>query len=206
MSEVKERPILMQSDMVCATLRDRKTQTRRVIKPQPELTDHSGFLWKGFLYGQGSTIENTYRNFSQLNCQHGRVGDHLWVREQHFYSDIGSNMVEVVYLADNKKIWQPVTNAQDAAIKRMLAIRPSIHMPRWASRIDLEIVNIRVERLNDISEADALAEGIELHGTTRFDGECKLAFKQLWQSINGPGSWDQNPWVWVIEFKRVKPS
>jgi len=80
--------------------------------------------------------------------------------------------------------------------------KPSIHMPRWASRINLEVVSVRVERLQNISEDDALAEGITLveRGTSPVD-----QFKKLWESINGPGSWEANPWVWVVEFKRIEP-
>ena len=89
--------------------------------------------------------------------------------------------------------------------------RPSIHMPRWASRITLEIVSVRAERLQDISEADALAEGVEIDESghaTRADGiavgGARTAYAELWESINGPGSWAANPWVWVVEFRRVE--
>ena len=78
-------------------------------------------------------------------------------------------------------------------------------MPRWASRITLEVVSVRVERLQDISEEDAKAEGVMLKGTSRYDGEARDAFESLWCSINGPGSWDANPFVWVVEFKRITP-
>ncbi len=87
--------------------------------------------------------------------------------------------------------------------------RPSIHMPRWASRITLEITDIRVERLQEISYADAMAEGVPFTelppGQGRPDPLHRAKFADLWESINGPGSWEANPWVWVIEFKRVTP-
>jgi hypothetical protein len=79
--------------------------------------------------------------------------------------------------------------------------KPSIHMPRWASRITLEVVSVRVERLQDISRVDAIAEGC----CDPDSSTPKLAFEMLWQSINGPGSWEANPWVWVVEFKRIEP-
>lgn len=93
-------------------------------------------------------------------------------------------------------------------------MRPSIYMPRWASRITLEVTGVRVERLNDINQEDAIAEGVEAHdddGVTYYGplgrGVCDpiVAYRSLWDSINGPGSWAANPWVWVVEFKRVRP-
>lgn len=127
-------------------------------------------------------------------CPYGRPGDRLWVREawrpvHGGYSDLGAR-----YRADferDQTVW-----------------RPSIHMPRWASRITLEVTGVRVERLQDISEADAQAEGsfewaAEQDTPVRDLDEARLVYLQLWQSINGPASWDADPWVWVVEFRRL---
>ncbi len=145
---MKERPILFSGEMVRAILEGRKTQTRRVIKPQPDNVRNSVFVKSGFETNHGYEIMN---------------GRGKW--------------------------------------------RPSIFMPRWASRINLEIVNIRVERLQDISEKDAKKEGVQPffgRGTDPNDRHPYYdCFHELWNSINGPGSWDLNPWVWVIEFRRV---
>jgi hypothetical protein len=125
-------------------------------------------------------------------CPYGVPGDTLWVREAHALS-------------------MPVRYVATDAIHELRKKRPSIHMPRWASRITLKITDVRVERLHDISEADALAEGIvekpdriwwvddgdPEHGF----GSPRAAYAELWSSINGPGSWDANPWVWAVSFE-----
>jgi hypothetical protein len=214
---MKERPILFSAPMVRAVLEGRKTQTRRVIKPQPTLTDNGGFVWKGSAYGLGSGHRETQRNFSKHCCPYGQPGERLWVRETHavFYGapyDDGKSDDVVVYRADHGD-----------SVEANFAWKPSIHMPRWASRIDLEITGVRVERLNDISERDAINEGIERIGGNFCispwknyrkgeDGEMQQdcsapsrSFMTLWESINGADSWKQNPWVWVVEFKAIKP-
>ena len=181
---MKERPILFSAPMVRAILDGRKTQTRRIVKQK-----HLPFL------------ENITGNFldgkwDQRPFPYGKPGDRLWVRETFCYHD---DLAMYLYKADD------VTCCK---------WKPSIHMPRIASRILLEVVNVRVERLNDISEEDAIAEGINLPSPyvgIGMDGEVIESetiswmpsdyYKELWESINGPGSWDLNPWVWVVEFK-----
>ena len=146
----KERPIIFSGPMIRAILEGRKTQTRRIVKP----------------------------NCLSKLSPYGRTGDRLWVRETWGHNPEGPGYV---YRSDG-----------DFDMKfHGDRWRPSIHMPRWASRITLEVTGVRVERLQDINEEDALAEGVE------------HAFRSLWESINGPGSWDANPWVWVVEFRRV---
>lgn len=191
---MKERPILFNSAMVCAILDGRKTQTRRIAKPQPDL-----------LTSDGRPAWSTERG---AMCQHGHTGDRLWVRET--FADEGARMCreDCYYRADGEC---------DLQGGRWT---PSIHMPRWASRITLEITGLRVERLKDITEQDALAEGVDQsslwvpgpRGTlippekktlTGSHPTARHAFSCLWESINGSGSWEQNPWVWVIEFKIV---
>lgn len=192
----KERPILFSGPMVRALLDDSKTQTRRIVN----LTD------SGRVKAAGST-----RNWhledpnAVLACPYGQPGDRLWVREAWRASSAHNHLApskipvgdSVEYLADPERI---VTGKG----------RPSIVMPRWASRITLEITAVRVERLQEINSHDAIAEGIRLsrdecyYGSQNFMGHqtAASAYAELWESINGPGSWDANPFVWVVEFRR----
>ena len=219
---MKERGMIFNGEMVRAILDGRKTQTRRIVNPQPELTTGSGFSWKGCLYGSGSNDRETNRNFAHIKCPFGKPGDRIWVREtyqgplfdyEHMESYLeDSSKFEkpdfCIYRADGK----PAPEFYDADDNLHCGWRPSIHMPRWASRIKMEITDVRVERLNDISQEDAQAEGMELTGwrPTYSDpdsgGDCQTPydnFAELWESIYGEGSWQANPWVWVIEFKRI---
>lgn len=245
---MKEKPILFSAPMVRAILEGRKTQTRRVVRKQfapdadpaevsatsPEgwqISGHAGLWWDD----AGACIDDAIR------CPYGQPGDRLWVRETWRYTastleesraiteDITSGIAvdwratyidrcmkelgfsrEEAEMADDFKTW-----------------RPSIHMPRWASRILLEVTGVRVERLNDISDVDSLSEGITSVRSNEFDVEHfkdwkerfdtavasgekppvgpspKESFKALWESINGSGSWEANQFVWVISFKRI---
>lgn len=201
---MKERGMIFNGEMVRALLDRRKTQTRRIIKPQPELTKNSGFSWSGALYGAGSDDRETNRNFAHVKCPHGKPGDRIWVRETFSPvpdSDEPVGCSALLYAADGGGPYGKWT--------------PSIHMPRWASRILLEITDVRVERLNGISEMDAEAEGIDMDALADSQDcyDCIAdhnmtgrptttgAFKYLWESIYGEENWQANPWVWVIEFK-----
>ena len=187
--EIKERPILFSAPMVRAILEGRKTQTRRVLKQK-------AIDWLPTL----SHISVASRESTGL-CPYGYPGDRLWVRET--WSHLGEDDNDwFVYRADN-------ADALDNLIAKW---RPSIHMPRAASRILLEITDVRVERLQDISEEDAKAEGVESWAESDKILEHLLArsqpsqiFKALWQSISGPESWNESPFVWAITFKRIKP-
>lgn len=180
---MKERPILFSGEMVRAILDGRKTQTRRVVK----------FDWCGSANGllHQASFDPAYK------CPYGKVGDRLWVRET--WAKLLSG--RIWYRADGHSI-------NDGGW------RPSIHMPRWASRITLEITGVWVERLQAIGQNDAFREGVRRAADGRWfnyapDGpthnSARGSFISLWESINGPGSWDANPWVWVIEFKRIQP-
>ena len=200
---MKERPILFSGQMVRAILEGRKTQTRRIVKPQPTKDYVTLMPLSGELVGvtkHGGPIDNR----GWLHCPYGKPGDRLWVRETHAWYD----PAQTVYYKASETDWT------------YLPWRPSIHMPRWASRINLEVVSVRVERLQDISEEDAMSEGIESWEERGVDDaqdyyrdyvtgghvyNAKDSFRSLWQSINGPGSWEANPWVWVVEFKRIEP-
>ncbi|WP_410698287.1 ASCH domain-containing protein [Citrobacter freundii] len=213
---MKDRGMIFNGEMVRAILDGRKTQTRRIVKPQPELTKGSGFSWKGAVYGSGSNDHETNRNFAHVKCPHGKPGDRLWVRETWARYNIDQNSHDMAYQATTPEDWPKEGRW-----------RPSIHMPRQASRILLEITSVRVERLNDISSEDAESEGLERTNFTGFGDEPGLpsypepdvyydpfkkrweeyppeAFAGLWKSIYGEESWQANPWVWVIEFKRIE--
>lgn len=218
---MKTRPILFSAPMVRALLGGTKTQTRRIVKPQPERVADSTILqYKGGLYQPEKLPENS--NIFK-HCPYGQPGEKLWVRETWYcddfrvqqgpYLEVDGARDLTVYFADNPRPYeaeQPVW-------------RPSIHMPRWASRITLEITSVRVERLQDISEEDARAEGITDGGCTNCgepEAKCKCDFPMpdardsychLWGQINGPDSWSANPWVWCVSFRvldaalQVKP-
>lgn len=186
---IKERPILFSGPMVRAILDGRKTQTRRIIKGNGTWSvdsEDDGKPWPG--YG------DEFGDWVRAKCPYGQPGDRLWVRETFGYAfDCG----HFNHLHQNRQVLYKVG---DTCVERW---RPSIHMPRWASRINLEITGIRVERLQEISEEDAEAEGSDT-----CLGEVPLftyteAYQVLWESINGEGSWDANPFVWVVEFKRA---
>jgi len=205
---MKERPILFSGPMVRALLAGTKTQTRRLCKPAeaadlsyvvevPDPAEH-GQVYNGSTFGdeEGSV---------QFSCPYGGRGDRLWVRET-FAKIIGQSggWIETDYAA---------TYTQGDRLGDTLGVKkrwtPSIHMPRAASRIDLDITGVRVERLQDISEADAEAEGIDfLRHIPDVDETltAKQLYECLWEPINGPGSWGANPWVWVVGFPRIDQS
>jgi hypothetical protein len=225
---MKERPILFSSEMVCAILDGRKTQTRRVVKPLcgcPDFYDYKKghpypyyFRRRDAVWASFKTIEELAANY----CPFGTVGDRLYVRESFTYwedDEFGGDYLE--YRTGHRRSlgeWEYPHPIYDHCVGRFGKWTPSIHAPRWASRITLEITGVRIERLNDISEEDAIAEGIEpaIQFPARWkDYQAKfikcgvhsptLSFVSLWQSINAKKhSWESNPWVWVVEFKRVE--
>ena len=239
---MKERPILFSAPMVRAILDGKKTQTRRVVKSSrannAELWRRFGdepLLWESLVKGENGAYEHDW--FTK--CPYGTVGDQLWLRESWQYAnwtDDGYPFIRfqadgVVLLRDNvPSEWSEQVNATWATLSELdnfmvdgIAAdrrwRPSIHMPRWASRINLLIKSIRVERLNEISEDDAKAEGVEPFFSTHqsigrdqtmttgeriSDCEHRASFACLWDDIHGDNSWQQNPWVWVVEFEVMK--
>lgn len=201
---MKARPILFSGERVRDILDGRKTQTRRIIKPQPFLSEHLGFCWKGFAYGIGSDDAGTQRNFTRADCPYGKLGDLLWVRET--CMEWEGKARDVVYRADiDGGAWEDLRADLNSGFP--WKIRPSIHMPRWASRLTLEITNVRVERLQSITPAECRAEGIAPYDGGWTNGllgpfsDPRLAFADLWDSTGG--DWSSNPWVWVIEFKPI---
>ncbi|EBW2268822.1 hypothetical protein CBK19_24560 [Salmonella enterica subsp. enterica serovar Hillingdon] len=218
---MKERGMIFNAEMVRAILEGRKTQTRRPVKPQPELTERSGFSWNGVVFGSGSDDRETNRNFAHVKCPFGKPGYRIWVRETFRVHSRASDVATLVYRASVRNSWTEQTHRVPVAVCNKPAIpekwTPSIHMPRWASRITLEITDVRVERLHNISERDALREGLfQLPASGRYclqpgmqyfgmaSHSAKEVYSWLWASIYGEESWAANPWVWVIEFKRVE--
>jgi hypothetical protein len=210
-----ERPIIFSGEMVRAILEGRKTQTRRVIKPQPyaliddwpyvdnpiEVVDEKTHRTKKVF-----SDEHMRRFVKRVACPYGQVGDRLWVRETwapgvwlNQYDDLDPGYrASWAQMARNTNFMEP-------------RWRPSIHMPRWASRITLEVVGVRVERVQEISYADALAEGVWRPGPyadpDQVDREydARDQYSHLWDEINARRgySWASNPLVWVVEFRRV---
>lgn len=206
---MRERPILFSGPMVRAILNGTKTQTRRVVKwrhPSPGL-NHSFTGLSVYSYTPTTfTLESQGERRSQpTQCPYGQVGDRLWVRETWQHTDFPEGPyiegIPVYYRADY--LHDP--HGPDGELSsegKYRSWKPSIHMPKSAARIWLEITNVRVERLMRISDADALAEGVDRTNTS-ITGYATERFKRLWETINGTGSWDTNPFVWVVEFKRI---
>ncbi|BEM92730.1 hypothetical protein SME53J_21690 [Serratia marcescens] len=207
---MKERPVIFNGEMVRAILDGRKTQTRRaIIDRHLHLIDVASQV--GECYPLESVIDHANsQSYYREYCPFGQVGDRLWVRET-WSSDFANYYPNdrVWYAADNNRCSDiEVVNgvrgiySPESDVHVPFRWRPSIHMPRWASRITLEITAVRVERLNDISEEDAKAEGAPTE-LCIIGEKHYMGFRTLWKSIYGEESWRANPWVWVIEFRRV---
>lgn len=235
---MKERGMIFNGEMVRAILDGRKTQTRRIIKPQPEATLSGSLSGKWLSRPLNGLLLPKIEDIA-IHCPFGVVGDRIWVRETFqgplFDYDLMDSYCKdptpfekpefCVYKADGV----PAPEFYNADDELHCCWRPSIHMPRWASRIMLKITDVRVERLNSINEHDAIAEGLAeiskdwrtyKYGVPDRDGypgtddcgwpwhewECYpiSAYSKLWESIYGADSWQANPWVWVIEFKRIE--
>lgn len=204
---MRERPILFRGEMVRAILEGRKGQTRRTRGLDRINEDADGWeLVNVTSYAMAQFRHKRTGEAVDVRCQLGQPGDRLWVKETHGY--ITSAGVRTVYRADG----EPRDRFSGDAIEGM-KWRPSIFMRRADSRITLEVTGVRVERLQDISEEDASSEGVEMPSNgywldyRKNNGipqlTAKDSFWSLWCSINGDESWVANPWVWVIEFKRI---
>lgn len=224
---MKERPILFSGAMIRAIRDGRKRQTRRVVKPtqstpkvlplhmepwvidgEQQTDDHGLPCWAGF--------HPEYPGEAKwFSCPYGQPGDRLWVKETWHPFGIGTspNWISdrVIYRADNEGV-QPFDGCTSWPLpapvvwagKQSSAWKPSIFMPRWACRTVLDVVSVRVERVQDITHEDAVAEGCyEVEGRSW----GRLGFSQLWDTINGKRGygWDSNPWVWVVTFPEVRP-
>ena len=212
---MKERGMIFNAEMVRAILDGRKTQTRRIMKPQPTpcTLQKGGHWWPSNVFKTMLHIEEEMQNgkggWGGLvgdACPFGNVGDRIWVRETWARYNIDQDSHDMAYRATTPEDWPEEGRW-----------RPSIHMPRWASRITLEITGVRVERLQNISDEDVDAEGFAGDYPTSalpelFPGEpsdwshlsMRDCYGVLWQSIYGEDSWQSNPWVWVIDFRRIE--
>lgn len=214
---MKERGVIFNGEMVRAILDGRKTQTRRIMKLQPEI------LGSGLRYITESRKQNEVGKYfwcisdalgmrarsAVFACPFGDVGDRIWVRETYRVHSRATDVATLVYRASVRNSWTEQTHRVPVAVCNKPATpekwTPSIHMPRWASRILLEITDVRVERLRDLSEEDAKSEGIIPSAGGVLPGwEYRINFRDLWMDIYGTDNWEANPWVWVIEFKRVE--
>ena len=184
--------------MVRALLDGSKTQTRRAWREQPPAGVRVGYV------------------HGETKSPYGQAGDQLWVREA-WAAESEFDAIAPKDLRVGQRIYYPADKHMRADTKWYTQeprpiekrpdcwrVRPSIHMPRWVSRISLEVTGVRVERLQDISRGDAMAEGCPFPNMAQGD-DPRQWYSHLWEQINGPGSWDANPWVWVVEFKRVTP-
>lgn len=217
--------------MVRVVLDGRKTQTRLVMKEQPDTRNRENLGFENGDLVEYTRIASCWNEVSRFRCPYGKVGDLLWVRET--FADVNdhgcpailykSDETTLDFMQDERYLCEDGSlNYDHPHIKKYYysqwiydvesgephhGWRPSVHMPRWASRLTLEITYIRVERLQDISRKDAGAEGVP-HSVWRANGQVygvdmpvQQAFGKLWTSIYGPESWNKNPFVWVIEFK-----
>lgn len=218
---MRERGIIFNAEMVRAILDGRKTQTRRVMQFQPESPSHGiRFITEAkssadigkYFWSESNALGNRARS-KLFTCPFGQPGDRLWVRET--WSEDFANYYP------NDRVWYAANDDRRRDIEIVDGVRgiyspesdvhvpfrwrPSIHMPRWASRITLEITGVRVERLCDISDEEAGKEGYPANPYP-FGGRMDkwLWFRQLWDSIYPNQSFKHNPWVWVVEFKRVE--
>ncbi|HGF0160801.1 TPA: hypothetical protein ACGBXG_003774 [Klebsiella variicola] len=210
-----ERGMIFNGEMVRAILDGRKTQTRRVMNVQPEsnqfgllhITSSTKRSDIGKYHWAESNATGNHVRSKLFSCPFGAVGDRIWVRESFFPAPL-----EMQYTPPRKTMWN-IAYRDGVQMEKLAPAEynpliynyerwtPSIHMPRWASRILLEITDVRVERLRSMSQDDARAEGVIAASGPM---EAGLAFRELWDSIYGEESWKANPWVWVIEFKRVE--
>ena len=226
-----ERPILFSGPMVRAILDGRKTQTRRVVKYIPVCGEPSAWCAAAQAQEPGWVhIVGDYRRF----CPYGVPGDRMWVKERHWRNIRNTQDASGEYTSYRGRVVEydeqrqaPGWHNNDQYGSGWMARCPSIHMPRWASRLTLEVVSVRVERLNDISEEDAIAEGLsplgtpdlskpKFHGWMDYSGKRWslgpgyhlspiASFRSLWDSINEKKHpWASNPWVWVVAFKRLE--
>lgn len=199
---MNERGMIFNAEMVRAILDGRKTQTRRPVK-FPLIDKNMGCE----LAGNELAGELAAHNY--WNSPYGKPGDRIWVRETFRVHSRATDVATLVYRASVRNSWTEQTHRVPVAVCNTPATPEkwtlSIHMPRWASRILLEITDVRVERLRDLSEEDAKSEGITPPAGGVLPGwEYRINFRDLWMDIYGTDSWEANPWVWVIEFKRVE--
>jgi hypothetical protein len=204
---MKEIPIF-NAEMVRAILDGRKTVTRRPVKPQPNHRYHDITLENGVLKSY-TQIAGVWNVAAKVKCPYGQPGDRLWVRETWAIKDCGNRVkITAGEFTMRHRLQYPATDKAPHA-DYWWNKRPSINMPRWASRITLEVLSVRVEMVQEISEEDAKAEGIIAIRPDIWPRPERAhieAFSQTWDEIYGKTfPWSSNPWVWVVEFRRWLP-
>jgi hypothetical protein len=231
---MKTRPILFSAPMVRAILDGRKTQTRRIVKPQfsadvTEINERPALdpILKCVVSGHSGEWQDGHSLDEVRRCPYGQPGDRLSVKEHAWmfcekvpngttktgrakWRYVPLRAAPILYCADHSE--KPTVGVVHPDTANSWGWRKKLgrFLPGWASRITLEITKVRVEKLNDISEADAIAEGFEPEDAYD-DGDhfgvvsAKESYRTLWESLNGPGSWEANPWVWVVTFKKIEP-
>ncbi len=214
---MNEKPILFNSEMVNAILSGRKTQTRRIMKVQPEnphlglrrILESKNSSENGKYFWSQSDACGTRPRSKTFSCPLGQPGDQLWVRECFRVHSRATDVATLVYRASERHSWTeqtrrvPVSDCNRPVSPEKWT--PSLHMPRWASRINLLITGVRVERLNTISTGDAMAEGYPAEReATGGSLDAWLWFRELWDGIYPDNTFEVNPWCWVIEFERME--
>jgi len=222
-SKAIEKPMLFSRDPVRGILDGTKTQSRRIVKDQPVLVNGK-WEWRPgkLLYSEWNVgwnpITLAFKDFLENGHAPHPIGSRIWVKETwqmwcHSFDSVGIEYPaggdgKIITFSGNSRM--PSLEDQLRKGKNgMNILRPSIHMPRWASRIDLEVTNVRLEWLNDISEEDAIAEGVTIKQDARIaahvcgDTPARMEYWHLWESINGKGSWERNPLVFAYTFKRI---
>lgn len=217
----RERPILFSGEMVRAILEGRKTQTRRVITDRKMLREDDRIVPD---HGVKRALRHVFQWWTNgrrhWRCSYGQPGDRLWVRETAWYDREvipAVGMMRCFFEGGDVRMGSGSTHrapggeansAEVLDLNDCLVRRPSIHMPRWASRLTLEITEVRIERLQEVTEEDAIAEGFEGNNNAATGvgyGSNREAFCCLWNDLNAKrgSGWDKNPWVWVLAFRRV---
>ncbi|MEQ9830587.1 hypothetical protein [Pectobacterium versatile] len=207
---MKERPIIFNGDMVRAILDGRKTQTRRMVKPTPDYPQilETRLAESGCVFAVHANRHHASEGRFRWDCPFGQPGDRLWVREAFRVMGKATDVARLMYKASERNSFTESTRTVPVDVCTKQSSQkwtPSIHMPRWASRITLEITDVRVEKLKHIPRDGIIAEGYPVERAT--DGgyyDPFLWYRDLWESIYGAGSWQTNPWIWVIEFKRME--
>lgn len=195
---MKERPIPFSAPMVRALLNGTKTQTRRIIKPAPREDISIGGV-RGLVVNGQVTDADGWAAWNR--CPYGQRGDRAWVREA-WRSGRLTDRFPPREMTPHPVWYEADGQAPDACNGKL---RPGMFMPRWASRITLEVTGVRVERLQEISEADAQSEGCiaPMYASDESTLSFAVAYRHLWEAINGAGAWERNPFVWVVEFRRI---
>ncbi len=208
-----ECPILLNATAVRAIRAGTKTQHRVAMKPQPADDIRPHRAPNKSIQCWISSLAHQHGTSTVHVCPYGQAGDRIWVRESWAVGKCADSLKPIMlhpgtWMVDNGGLWYPADAAEPRnPISPRGKTRPGMYMPRWASRIVLDVTEVRVQRLQDISEADAWCEGVDASEALSMgcsDGAVAV-YSALWEKNNGADSWDANPWVWAVEFRRIEP-